>query len=149
MEETLVKLGDLLVKSIPTIVFFVVLTFYLKAVLFKPLARVLEERRNQTEGVRELAERAFKEAEQKSEAFERALRIARAELHQEHEALRRNWREEQEREIAKARVEADKKIEEARAQVAQETERAQAELNAHVEALSQQIVRSLLQRRAA
>lgn len=149
MNETLYKLGDLAVKAIPTILLFILLTHYLKAVLFKPLAKVVEERRKATEGVRELAERALREAEKKNEEFEHALRIARAELHQEHEALRRRWREEQEHEIAKARAEADQKIEEAKRQIAQEAERAQAELNTKVESLGEQVVQSLLRGRAA
>ncbi len=149
MSETLQELGDLLIKSVPTILFFILLTFYLKAVLFKPLAKILEERRKATEGVRELAQRAFEEADKKTSEFERALQIARAELHQEHEALRRRWTEEQEREIASARAAADKQIEEAKRQIAEEAERAQAGLNANVELLSEQMVRSLLRRRAA
>ena len=149
MSDTLQQLGDLLIKSIPTILFFILLTFYLKAVLFKPLARILEERRKATEGVRELAQRAFEQADSKTSEFERALEIARMELHQEHEALRRRWREEQEREIAQARAEADQKLEEARREIAREAERAQADLNAGVEMLGEQMVRSLLRRRTA
>jgi len=137
------------VKAIPTILFFIFLTFYLKSVLFKPLARILEERRKATEGVRELAEKAFEAADKKASEFERALQIARAELHQEHEALRRRWTEEQEQEIAQARAEAEKQIEGAKRQIAQETERAQADLSADIENLSEQIVTSLLRRRAA
>ncbi len=149
MEATLQALGDLLVKAIPTVLFFIALTFYLRAVLFKPIAKIFEERRKATEGVRELAQRAFEAAEKKSSEFERALQMARAELHQEHEALRRGWIEEQEQEIAKARAEADRKIQEAKHEIAQEAERAQADLNANVELLGQQIVSSLLRRRAA
>ena len=137
------------VKAIPTILFFILLTFYLKAVLFKPLARILEERRKATEGVRELAQKAFEAADKKTSEFEHALQLARAELHQEHEALRRRWTEEQEQEIARARAEAEKQIEEAKRQIAQEVERAQADLSPQVENLSEHIVGSLLRRRAA
>ncbi|MGA8027474.1 MAG: ATP synthase F0 subunit B [Bryobacteraceae bacterium] len=149
MDETLRQLGDLLVKSIPTILFFIVLTWYLKGVFFKPLANILEERKKATEGVRELARRAFEAAEKKTSEFEHALKIARAEIHEENEALRRKWAEEQVRAIAQARAEADAKIEQARHEIAQEAERAQAELNASVEMLSEHIVSSLLRRRAA
>lgn len=149
MDETLRALGDLLVKAVPTILFFIVLTLYLRAVLFRPLARILEERRKATEGVRDLAQRAFEAADRKTSEFEHALQMARAELHQEHEALRRRWTEEQEQEVAKARAEADRQIEEAKSQIAHEVERAQADLNANVELLSRQMVSSLLKRRAA
>lgn len=149
MEATLKDLGDLLVEAIPTIVFFILLTVYLKHVFFKPMARILEERKRATEGVRELARKAFEAADKKNAEFEHALQIARSELHQEHEALRRQWSEEQAQIIAKARTEADQKIQLAKQQIALEVERAEAALDARVDALSEQIVDSLTARRAA
>ena len=149
MEETLHALGDLLIKAIPTVLFFIFLTLYLRSVLFRPLAKIFEERRKATEGVRELAQRAFEAAEKKTSEFEHALQMARAELHQEREALRRRWTEEQEQEIEKARAEAERQIEDAKRQIGQEVEKAQAELDARVETLSNEIVTSLLRRRAA
>src|ERR1700739_1500527 len=138
MDATLKALADLLLEAVPTIIFFIFLTFYLKYVFFKPLARILEERRRQTEGVRELAQRAFEEADKKSAEYEKALQIARAQIHAEHEALRRQWSEEQAKMVAQARIEADKQIQEARRQIASEVERTQAELDARVETLSNQ-----------
>jgi F-type H+-transporting ATPase subunit b len=149
MEATLNALGDLLVKAIPTLIFFIILTVYLKAMLFKPLAKIFEERRKATEDVRELAQRALQEAEKKSSEFEHALQIARADLHREREAMRRRWTEEQAQEIAKARAEAERQIEEAKRLIAQEVERAKSELDANVGDLSEHIVSSVLQRRAA
>ncbi len=149
MEETLQALGDLLLKAAPTIIFFALLTVYLKYVFFKPLANILEERKRATEGVRELAQRAFAAANQKTTEFERALQMARAELEQEHEALRRKWTDEQQEAIQKARAEADQDIQQAKRLIAEEAERAQAELSASVDALSDRIVNALLSRRAA
>lgn len=149
MEETLHALVGLLIKSVPTILFFVLLTFYLRSVFFRPIARILDERKKATEGVRDIARRAFEAADQKTSEFEHALRIARAELHQEHEALRQKWAQEQTQAIDAARAEADKLIEDARRQIAQEAARAQAELDTRVDQLSEQILNSLLRRRAA
>jgi F-type H+-transporting ATPase subunit b len=149
MEATLHALGDLLIKSTPTILFFIALTLYLKRVFFRPMAHILEERRKATEGVREIARLAFEAADKKTSEFEHALQIARAELHQEHEALRQKWAQEQAEAIARARAEADRQIEEAKRQIEKEIERAQAELDTRVEQLGEQIVSSLLRRRAA
>jgi F-type H+-transporting ATPase subunit b len=149
MEATLHQLADLLVKAVPTIIFFALLTVYLKRVFFKPLAKILDERKKATEGVRQLAQQAFAAADQKTSEFERALQLARAEMEQEHEALRRRWTEEQVETIQKARAEADQKILEAKEQIAEEVQRAQAELDAAVESLSDRIVSSVLTRRAA
>ncbi|MBV9082740.1 MAG: ATP synthase F0 subunit B [Acidobacteriaceae bacterium] len=149
MEATLQALGDLLIRATPTIFFFVLLVFYLKRVYFKPLAQVLEERRKETEGARELAQQAFESAERKQAEFEHALQIARVQIHQEHEALRRQWSDEQARELAGARAEADKQIEQAKRDIAREIQTAEAQLNAQVESLSQRIADSLLRWRAA
>lgn len=149
MDATLKAIGDLLVQAVPTIFFFILLTVYLQYVYFKPLARILGERRKATEGVRELARRAFEAADKRHAEFEHALQIARAELHQEHEALRRQWSEQQAELIAKARAEADQKIQHARLQIAREVERVEAELNAKVDQLSEDIVQSVTRRRAA
>lgn len=149
MEATLQSLGELLLKAVPTIIFFALLTVYLKHVFFKPLARILDERKQATEGVRKLAQQAFAAADQKASEFERALQLARAEIEQEHEALRRAWTDEQVEAIRIARVEADQTILEAKQQIAGETQRAQSELDATVESLSDQIVSSVLRRRAA
>ncbi len=149
MDATLKALADLLLEAVPTIVFFLFLTFYLKSVFFKPMARIMEERRRQTEGVRELARRAFEEADKKTAEFERALQIARAQIHAEHEALRRQWSDEQAAAVAQARAAADEQIQQARAEIGQEVERAQAALDARVEELSTRILNSVTARRAA
>jgi F-type H+-transporting ATPase subunit b len=149
MDATLHALGDLLVKAIPTAVFFIVLAFYLQKVFFQPMARILDERRKQTEGVRELAQRALEAAEKKTSEFEHALQLARAGLHQEHEKFRQQWIQEQTKRIAEVRAEADRQIEEAKQQIAAEVRKAEADVAATVDALSEQIVNSLLRRRAA
>ena len=149
MEATLQQLAVLLLKAVPTIIFFAFLTVYLKHVFFKPLAKILDERKKATEGVRELAQQAFAAADQKVSEFQHALQLARAEIEQEHEALRRRWSDEQVEAIQKARAEADQRILEAKQQIGDEVQRAQAELNATVEALSDHIVSSVMRRRAA
>lgn len=149
MDATLHALGDLLIKAIPTAIFFLFLIYYLQKVFFQPMARILDERRKQTEGVRELAQRAFEAAEKRTSEFEQALQMARGEIHAEHDKLRQQWTEEQTQRIAQARAEADRQIEEARQQIADEVRKAEADVSAAVNALSEQIVNSLLKRRAA
>jgi F-type H+-transporting ATPase subunit b len=149
MEATLKALADLLLEAVPTIIFFLFLTWYLKRVFFKPVAAILDQRRQETEGVRELARRAFEAADKKQSEFEHALQLARVEIYQEHEKLRREWSKEQVEAIAHAREEVDQQIAEAKKQIAAEAERAQVELDSKVESLSESIVNSLLERRAA
>jgi len=149
MDATLRDLAHLLVRAIPTIVFFILLTFYLKYIFFKPMARILEERRKQTEGVRELAKEARESADRKTSEFEQALQLARLEISKENEARRLQWAEEQMKAIAEARAEAERQVQEAKLQIAHEVEQAKSELDTSIDRLSAQIADSLLRRRAA
>jgi F0F1-type ATP synthase membrane subunit b/b' len=149
MEATLQALVALLIKSIPTIILFAFLTVYLRVTYFGPVARILKERREKTEGVKELAQKAFESADKKSSEYERALQIARGEINQQHEALRRQWAHEQSEALAKARAQAEAKVEAARASIAAEVERAESEMDSKIEELSTSIVDLLTRRRAA
>jgi F0F1-type ATP synthase membrane subunit b/b' len=88
-------------------------------------------------------------ADKKTSEFEHALAIARAELHQEFEALRQKWVQEQAEAMDAARAKADQQIQDAKHEIALEIERAQAELDIRADQLGEQIVYSLLRRRAA
>jgi F-type H+-transporting ATPase subunit b len=149
MDPTLQKLAELLIKALPTILIFVALTFYLRAIFFKPLMAVMDERRRQTEGARELAKQAFDAADQKTAAFERALQTARLELQKEQEAARQRWLAEQSEAVASARAAADARLKQARAEIAEETERLKAQLAGDAGSLADEIITRLLERRAA
>ncbi len=149
MDETLKDLADLLVESVPTIIFFLFLVWYLRRVYFRPIAKILEERRQSTAGVRDLAQRALEAADQKQSEFERALQLARAQIHEDNEKLRRQWAHEQTETIAKARADLDAQIENAKQDLAHESDVVKSQLDSEVERLSDSIVNSLLGRRAA
>src|SRR3954452_22212439 len=149
MDATLHALADLLLEAIPTVVLFLFLAYYLKKVFFIPVANILEERRKATEGVRELSQRAFEAADQRSSEFETALQLARADLGHVNEALRRQWDQEEAEAIAKAHSEAGALIEAAKHQIEADLQQAQPELQSQIEPLSEQIISSLLRRRAA
>jgi F-type H+-transporting ATPase subunit b len=149
MQDTLQALVGLLIQSVPTILLFIFLVIYLNATYFRPVARILDERREKTEGVKELARKAFESADQKANEFERALQLARAQISQEFDAMRRVWAQEQAAAQATARTEAEKKIAAGREAIAQEVERAKSDLDTQVEALSTAVVEHLVRRRAA
>ena len=149
MEATLQALVDLLIKAIPTIAIFIFLIIYLQATYFGPIKKVLQERREKTEGVRDLAQKAFESADSKESELARALQLARAEINQQHEALRRQWSSEEADAIAVARHQAEERLAAARVAIAREVDRAKAEMDMNVEALSTSIVQALTSRRAA
>ena len=149
MDPTLKALAELLLRAVPTIFFLALLTIYLKFVFFKPLERVLWKRHEQTEGVRRLAEKAFKDADHKAAQFEQALIAAKIELYREQETQRRRWLAEQAKALADARRVAEARIEETRLELSVESERAIAEMAPQIRELSKQMIASLFSRRAA
>ena len=149
MDATLKALAALAVQAIPTVVFFIFLTHFLKRVYFAPVAKILAERRKQTEGMRELALRAHSAADKKTSEFETAIQMVRSQLLQENEALRRQWAEEQGQLVDAARSAAERQMAAAKVDIARELEGAKTDIGATVDRLSTQIVNSLLKRRAA
>jgi len=148
MEATLHALGEIVLKGLPTFFLLIFLHFYLKKMLFGPLAEVLEKRSAATTGARKQAESAIARAEAKAKEYEEAIKNARAEVYRDNEALRKQWREEQAVQLADAKKRADSAIEIAKADLSNEFRAAQASLRAESERLADQIVGSVLRRTA-
>jgi F-type H+-transporting ATPase subunit b len=149
MDPTLKALINLLLEAVPTIFLLIVLTIYLKQVFFKPLQAVLDKRRQETEGARELAEKALASAEHKASEFERLLTAAKLELYREQEAQRNRLLQDQAQAIAEARQQAEARINDARRDLAAEVEQATADLTEQAQTLSRQMISSIFGRRAA
>lgn len=78
--EILNQLGGLLLGSVPTAVFFILLVIAYTTLVRKPLEQTLNERRLRTSGAVEQARGAIAAAEAETAVFEDKLRTARAEL---------------------------------------------------------------------
>ena len=102
MEKTLHDLAALFVNAIPTVCLLILLHFYLKAMLFRPLEKVLKQREDLTEGARKVAEQSLAAAERKEQAYQEKLREARAEVYRAQEETRRRWLEDQAAQIGRA-----------------------------------------------
>ena len=70
-----------MLKAIPTVCLLLILHFYLKAVLFKPLQKILNQRDELTEGARKAAQQSLDGAEKKQQEYEAKFRDARAEVY--------------------------------------------------------------------
>lgn len=149
MDPTLKLLLESLLKAVPTIFFLIVLTGYLKFVFFKPVGRILKQRRDQTEGVRKLAERTAASADEKTSEFERLLLAAKLEISRGQEAHRHELHAEQAKALAEARAHADERTAKARRELAEEIERITVHLADDASALSGQMLTNVLARRAA
>ena len=148
MGDILNTVGELLLKAVPTIVLFVFLYFFLKSMLFGPLAKVLAERDAKTAGARDSAAQSLQRADQKMAQFESALREAKGDLYKEQEATRRQWLDDQAGQLKASRVEAEAMIAKGKSEIAADTETAKASLGLQSEALADHIASSLLRNRA-
>jgi len=149
MQETLQALGGILLKAIPTVILLILLHFYLKAVLFGPLDRVMKERRKLTEGARELAEASLAAATRKADEYEAKLREARAAVYKQQEEIRKRWLEEQAQQVAEARTRSEATVKAAREAIAQDGAEARKSLQDTSAAVADRIVATVLGKRAA
>jgi F-type H+-transporting ATPase subunit b len=149
MEETLNALGGILLKAIPTVILLIILHFYLKAVLFGPLDRVMKQRRELTEGARKVAEDSLAAATRKADEYEAKLREARAVVYKQQEEIRKRWLEEQAQQVAEARTRSEAAVKVAREAIAQDVAGARESLQESRAAVADQIVATVLGRRAA
>jgi F-type H+-transporting ATPase subunit b len=149
MDTTLLALGGILLKAVPTFLLVILLNFYLKAMFFKPLEKVLRERYAATEGARKLAAESIARAAAKAAEYESAIRAARSEMYQAQEKIHQQLEERRAAEVADARHRSDAAVKQAKAQLDSDVEIAKRALAGDAEALSGQIADAILARRAA
>lgn len=149
MEQTLQALGGILLKSIPTVVFVLLLHFYLKKMLFGPLERVLKQRDDSTIGARKAAEESFANAEKRAAEYEAAIRDARSDVYKEQEAARKTLISEQETRLQQARQSIDGLVNEARVRIEAEAQAARRTLADSAGLLADQIADQVLARRVS
>ena len=149
MDSTLQQLGGILLKAIPTVVLLLIVHLYLKFMFFRPLQKVLAERKQATQGTRERADQLLAKAEQTQAAIENTLRKAREEIYQEQEEARKQWTTDQAAQLDRARGAAREMIQQARTQFESESAAAKRELAGTADSLAEQIARTLLERKTA
>lgn len=144
MNQTLHQLGQLLFDSIPTIIIFVLMHFYLKRVLYRPLQRVLKAREERIGGKLAAAQAVMTTAEQKLAGYEEALRQRRVENYRHIDAQRQLALEAGRTLLAEARQQSAEALAAARQRLAAENAQAKRELQGSVETLSGQILEQVL-----
>ena len=136
-----------MLKAIPTIILFILVYFYLKAMLFRPLEKVLEQRETLTEGARKTAESSLALAEKKQKEYEEKFAAARADVYKLQEDARRKLLEDQASQVAQARKKMEETVHSAKAQIAAEAETARQSLTATSAQLAEEIAASVLSKR--
>jgi F-type H+-transporting ATPase subunit b len=142
-DSILATIGSLIVQSLPTLFLVVVLHFYLKSMLFKPLAKVLAERDALTKGAKETAEASLKAADEKAALYEKSIRDARSELYKEQEKMRKQWLDDQAAQVASAREASDARMKTAREEIAKDVAEARKTLADQASQLADKIATSI------
>ncbi|HXW89339.1 MAG TPA: ATP synthase F0 subunit B [Terriglobales bacterium] len=145
MDETLRQLGQLLLGSIPTVLFLLLLWGSYALLLHKPLSKVLEERRSRTEGALARAEADLAAVEARTAEYEQRLRETRVALFRRQEERRQQATENRAKALREARARTQAHVEQARHAIENDKVAAQEELQLESGRLASEIVRVILQ----
>jgi F0F1-type ATP synthase membrane subunit b/b' len=149
MDLILHQLGGILRNSVPTFLIVLFLVIYLRGMFFKPIARLLAERYEATEGARKAAEESMRNAERQIAEYEEKLRAARGEIYAEQAQALKAVEAENAAQLERTRREAETQIARAHAQLLEESEQARRSLESRSSELADQIVARILEGRAA
>ncbi len=138
------QLGALFLAAVPTVIIVFLFYLFMSWSFFKPMARVLVERRKRAEGARVEAEAIRAAAQEKSRAYNEALKKARIEIFTDQEIRRRRILEERQAAINAARATAQSALQEAKKGIATDVQAARAELERTRDTLAGEIAAAIL-----
>jgi F-type H+-transporting ATPase subunit b len=144
MDQVLRQVGELLLGSIPTVLFMLLLWGSYAVLVHKPLTRVLAERRAKTEGAVERARADIAAAEARTAEYEQRLREARVALFKTQEERRQHAMDRRTATLDEARERARAEVERGRAAIEQDKVAAQERLQGETTGLAAEIVRVVL-----
>jgi len=120
MDNTLKQVGELLLGAIPTAVMLLLLYAIYQTLVRKPLNRVLDHRRERTEGAVLKARADVAAAEARTQEYEQKLREARLAIFKAQEARRQQAQQLRAQALAEARSRAQQQIREAKTAIDQD-----------------------------
>jgi F-type H+-transporting ATPase subunit b len=142
--EILQQLGGLVLGSVPTMIFFILLVILYGVLVRRPLEKTLAERRARTSGAVEQARGAISAAEAETQVYEDKLRAARADVVAAREHLLQQWHAERDAALEEARNISQDKVRMARKQIEDSAVMARQQIESATEMLSDQILRAVL-----
>lgn len=145
MDQTLQQLGELLLGAVPTVILVALLYLLYTVIVHKPLKRVLEERRNKTEGAIEKSKADISAADARTSEYEQKLREARAAVFRSQEARRQAAMQARTNAVSAARSKAQAQVQAAKDAIENDRAGAEKGLQGEAAALAQEIVRRVLQ----
>ena len=145
MDETFRQISELLLGSVPTIIFFLLLYGLYTVLVHKPLMRVLAERRARTQGAIQKAHADIALAERRTAEYEQKLRDARIAILKAQEARRALASKARDAAVAQARTQSQAQVQQAKAAIQQDKQAAQTTLDAEAGRLATEIIRIVLE----
>lgn len=144
MDELLHQLEPLLLGSVPTMLLFIFLVIAYRFLVFGPLRRTLNERRERTLGAVEKAKAAIAAADAKTQEYEAKLRAARAEIFRAREQKVRQWNAERDSALEAARQHARERVNVAKSDLQAQAEAARHTIERSANDLVADVLRSVL-----
>lgn len=142
--EIVQQLGGLVLGSVPTMIFFILLVICYNLLVRRPLERTLAERRARTSGAVEQARGAIAAAEAETQVYEDKLRAARAEIQAAREKKLERWHSERDSALNEARTVASQKVRDARKEIEDTATVARQQIENATAMLSDEILRAVL-----
>jgi F-type H+-transporting ATPase subunit b len=145
MDQTLQQLGELLLGAVPTVVLLAMLYGLYTVVVHRPLRRVLDERRNKTEGAIEKSRADIAAADARTSEYEHSLREARAAIFRAQEARRQAALQARANAVMETRRRVQSQVQAAKADIERDRAVAEKGLQNQAAVLAQEIVRRVLE----
>jgi F-type H+-transporting ATPase subunit b len=142
--DILNQLGGLVLGSVPTMIFFILLVALYGVLVRRPLEKTLAERQARTSGAVEQARGAIAAAEAETSVYEDKLRSARSEILAERARLVQQWQAERDRAIEEARAASQERVKAARKEIEEASVSARQQIEGATAQLSEQILRAVL-----
>jgi F-type H+-transporting ATPase subunit b len=149
MDAILRQIGELLIKSIPTIISMLILWTAYTLLVHKKLQQVLARRHALTEGAIERAQQEIAIAEKRTAEYEQRVRDARSQIYKAQQANRQRVLDERNAALAESRKNAGDMVKKARVALEEDTVGAKAALEQQANVLADQVIARILKPAAA
>lgn len=134
-------------STVVTIIYIVIVYMFMSRFFFRPITRVLHERRELIEGRMTAAHQAVSDADRKTGEYEQAIKSARGETFRRQEIQREKAISERAELVNRAKQNADTSVREAKVRLLAEAEAARTSLDTEVDSLAKQLTAAILQDR--
>jgi len=127
---------------------FLVLLFVLNLVLYKPIRKILRQRKEKFQGLEESANVTGRQAEEQNQAFAEGIRQARVKGQKAKEALVQAATDEEGAIVAKINAKAKEDLAEVKAKIVKDVDAVRSALEKEVDAFADAITQKILGRAA-